>query len=447
VAVPARLLERLRAAAGERVVLARATVPACLLDPAVGQDPAGAGGGDGLARVDVTLEGGRVAAVARHAANPEGAAGRLDLGGRMVWPCPVDLHAHLDKGHVWPRAANPDGTFAAALAAVHADRERNWRAADVRARFEFGLRCAYAHGTAAIRTHLDSIPPQDAISWPLFAELRAEWAGRIELQAVSLAMPEHYRGGAGEALADRVAHHRGVLGLVPQMGRDLDADLDRVLGLAADRGLDVDCHVDESLDPAAETLRHLAQAALRRRFPGRIVAGHCCSLARQAPEAVERTLDLVAEAGLGVVSLPMCNLYLQDRVPGRTPRQRGVTLAHELKARGVPVAFASDNCRDPFYAYGDHDLHEVFREAVRVAHLDHPFGDWPAAVTTVPARLMGLAGGGLVSAGLPADLVLFEGRDWSEVLARPEAGRVVLRGGRPIDAAPPAYAELDDALR
>ena len=54
--------------------------------------------------------------------------------------------------------------------------------ADVRARFEFGLRCAYAHGTCVIRTHLDSIPPQDAVSWPLFAELRAIWAGRIELQ-------------------------------------------------------------------------------------------------------------------------------------------------------------------------------------------------------------------------------------------------------------------------
>ena len=40
---------------------------------------------------------------------------------------------------------------------------------DVRARFEFGLRCAYAHGTRAIRTHLDSIPPQDGISWPLSA--------------------------------------------------------------------------------------------------------------------------------------------------------------------------------------------------------------------------------------------------------------------------------------
>ena len=60
-------------------------------------------------------------------------------------------------------------------------------AGDIRKRMNFGLRCAYAHGVAAIRTHLDSIPPQEAISWPVFAQLREEWAGRVELQAVSLA--------------------------------------------------------------------------------------------------------------------------------------------------------------------------------------------------------------------------------------------------------------------
>jgi cytosine deaminase len=240
-----------------------------------------------------------------------------------------------------------------------------------------------------------------------------------------------------------VAEHGGLLGLVPEMGPELDADLDRFLGLAADHGLDVDCHIDETLDPMATTLRHLAESALRRRFPGRIVAGHCCSLAQQEPDAARRTLDRVAEAGIGIVSLPMCNLYLQDRTAGRTPRQRGVTLVHELKARGIPLAFASDNCRDPFYAYGDHDLHEVFKEAVRIAHLDHPLGDWPASVTTVPAQLMSLQERGRLAPGVPADLVLFEGRSWSEVLTRPEAARIVLRQGTPIDTTPPAYAELD----
>ena len=40
-------------------------------------------------------------------------------------------------------------------------------------------------------------------------------------------------------------------------------------------------------------------------------------------QAVERAC---ADAGIAVVSLPMCNMYLQGRTAGRTPRWRGVTL-------------------------------------------------------------------------------------------------------------------------
>ena len=420
----------------ERCVLGRATVPACLVEGAVeGATP----DRDGLLLADLELRDGRVAQIAPAGSLEAG----LDLARRMVWPCPVDIHTHLDKGHIWPRAANPDGTFWNALETVRADRERHWSAADVRARMVFGLRCAFAQGTCAIRTHLDSILPQAAISWPVFAELRAEWAGRIALQAVSLAMSEHYRGPEGRDLADLVAAHGGILGLVPLLDPDLDADLDRFFALAIERGLEIDCHVDESLDPGARTLDHLARAALRNGYRGRILVGHCCSLSTREPAEVAATIDLLLEAGIGVVSLPMCNLYLQDRAAGRTPRRRGVTLLHELAAAGVTVMLASDNCRDPFYAYGDHDLVEVFREGVRIAHLDHPIGQWPRAVSRSPADWMGLAPAGRLAVGAPADLVIFEGRNWSEVLSRPENGRTVLRAGRPIDRRLPSYAELD----
>lgn len=418
----------------DRWRLARARVPACLLGPE--------GDGDGLRLVDLDIAAGGIARVA-----PAGAAGtdqpRLDLAGRMVLPAFVDMHTHLDKGHIWPRAANPDGQFLSALMTVERDRVANWRAEDVAARMEFGLRCAFAHGTRAVRTHLDSRAPQAEISWPVLAAARERWAGRIELQGVSLGMLEDYRGQDGERLADIVAAHGGLIGVAPLMQPGLDEDLERVLRLAALRGLDLDCHIDESGDPGACTLRHLAEAALRLGFPGRIVAGHCCSLAVQPADEARRTLDLVAAAGIAIVSLPMCNMYLQDRAAGRTPRWRGVTLLHEIRARGIAVALASDNTRDPFYAYGDLDMLEVLREAVRIGQLDHPIGDWPRAVAATPAAIMGLADPGRIVAGAPADLVILEGRDWSEALARPESRRAVLRAGRPIDTTPPAYAELD----
>ena len=141
----------------------------------------------------------------------------------------------------------------------------------------------------------------------------------------------------------------------------------------------------------------------------------------------------------------MCNLYLQDRTPrgsARTPRMRGVTLVHEMRARGIPVSFASDNTRDPFYAYGDLDMVEVMRMATRIAHLDHSRSDWITSFTAQPAQTCGFSGAALAP-GDPADLVIFNAREWTEFYARPQSDRIVLRAGRAIDRRPPAYSTLD----
>lgn len=369
----------------------------------------------------------------------------IDMGGRIVMPCGVDMHTHLDKGHIWGRAPNPDGTFLGALNTVAADRSANWSAEDVRARMDFSLRCAYAHGTRAIRTHLDSISPQDDISWPVFDELRAEWAGRIALQAACLVGIDNVSAdGAYGHTADLVQRYGGVLGAVAYPVPDIRARIDIVLDLAEARGLEVDFHVDETLDPTSATLRVIAEAVLARGFARRVVVGHCCSLSTQDESDADRTLDLVAEAGIGVVSLPMCNLYLQDRHADRTPRYRGITLVHEMVARGIPVAFASDNTRDPFYAYGDMDLVEVLREAVRIGHLDHGKGLWPMTINKIPAELCGFAP--CAAPGQPADFILLDARTWTEMFARPQSNRIVLRGGAAIDRTLPSFRELDHLM-
>src|SRR5439155_6875785 len=176
----------------------------------------------------------------------------------------------------------------------------SWSADDVRRRMDFGLRCSWAHGTRAVRTHLDSMSPQGAITWPVFEELRKQWAGRIELQAVSLAPLQVFGTAEGTEVANRVAASGGILGAVAFVSPEIDALLDRLLDLAAGRGLDVDFHCDETGDVGARALSHIARGVLRRRFRGQVVCGHCCSLAVQSPEVVSETLDLTAEAGIGV---------------------------------------------------------------------------------------------------------------------------------------------------
>ncbi|KRE17019.1 cytosine deaminase [Bosea sp. Root381] len=429
------------ASASYRLTGARA--PLCLVEAGgLGADR------DGLSLIDIAVEDGRIVSILPAGTEVLQDGPALDLDGGIVLPRLVDAHVHLDKGHIWPRSPNPDGSFMGALDSVGADREANWSAQDVRARMEFGLRCAFAHGTAALRTHIDSLGKQIGISWPVVAELRAEWAGRIALQAsplfgIECALdPVHLR----DLVAAVKAHGDGLFGCVTYMIPELDQALDIVFRIAIENGFDLDFHVDESNDPAARSLERIAEAALRHRFTGRILAGHCCSLALQQPEDEARIIAKVLEAGIAVVSLPMCNMYLQDRAAGRTPRWRGVTALHELKAAGVPVMIASDNTRDPFYAYGDLDLVEVLREGTRMLQLDHSGTDWSETIARTPAAIMGEEGRGVLAAGGPADLILTRARSWTELFARPQADRTVLVEGEAIDRSLPDYRELDHLM-
>jgi cytosine deaminase len=104
---------------------------------------------------------------------------------------------------------------------------------------------------------------------------------------------------------------------------------------------------------------------------------------------------------------------------------------------------ASDNTRDPFYAYGDLDMVEVFREATRILHLDHSDRPWTRLLGAAPAEIIGFAGRGQLAAGGPADLVLTRARTVQELVARPHADRVVIVAGRAIDTTLPDYRELD----
>lgn len=408
--------------------LENVTVPACLL-----------GQSGGLVAHALSIDEGRLS---DRIDGPQ-----IDMGGALVLPCFIDMHTHLDKGHISPRSPNPDGSFEGALHTVGADRQAWWSAEDVRTRMDFALRCAHAHGTRAIRTHIDSIAPQDTISWPVFAQLRAEWAGRIELQGASLTGVDRAdMTGEYARTADIVAEHDGILGLVTYPVPDLRDQLRGFFRLALERGLEVDFHADESGDPNAMTLNMIAQTVLDMGFDKPVTVGHCCSLATQSERDALETLDLVAKAGLNIVSLPMCNMYLQDRSAARTPRWRGITLVHEMRARGINVSFASDNTRDPFYAYGDLDMLEVLRETTRIAHLDHADPGWIEAFLANPARACGFSLPSL-AVGAPADLIILRARDWTEALSRPQSDRIVLRAGRAIDRCLPDYSELDHLMQ
>jgi cytosine deaminase len=51
-----------------------------------------------------------------------------------------------------------------------------------------------------------------------------------------------------------------------------------------------------------------------------------------------------------------------------------------------------------------------------------------------------------LAVGASADLLAFRARNWTELLARPQSDRIVLRNGTAIDTTLPDYRELDDLM-
>ena len=424
------------------LTLRHARVPAALLPPgfAAPRDP-----GEPTALCDLIISAGKISSVATSSAAPP-APGEFDAAGRLVFPAFVEAHTHLDKAHTWCRAPNRTGSFADALATLARDKPHQ-TPADLRLRAGFALRSAWAHGTRVLRTHVDSDLATAEPRHAALAELRAAWAGRIALQTVSLCNGADYATPVGEKISDlAVRHGASALGGFLQMSAELPPQLDRLLAIARERRLGLDLHVDENGDATSECLRAVAEAVLRHQFDLPVVCGHCCSLSAQSPSRQRETIALVRTARLGIIALPLCNLYLQDRraasAPARAPQWRGIAPVLDLLAAGVPVACASDNVRDAFYPYGDLDALEVYTQSVRLAHLDADLATSVRVVTSTAADLVGRPEFGRIAPGAPARLVVFEAHSFSELLCRPAASRLCIDGGEVHSPAAPSYDEL-----
>ncbi|MDI1461413.1 hypothetical protein QEZ54_10570 [Catellatospora sp. KI3] len=381
-------------------------------------------------RADVTVRGGVIASVDRPGpTDPHGRPDRVEeLGGYLLLPAPMEIHAHLDKALTADRVANPAGDLLGAVGAWLAYRPGRDRD-DILATARTALHAYVGNGVTALRTHVDLGTDIGLRGLEALLELREEAAGLCHVQLVAFAA-NPLTGVAGAAnralLRDALAAGADAVGACPGLDADPAECVEICLELAADHGVPVDLHVDEWLRPEPCTLAMLADAVLATGFPYGVLASHCVSLGAMEPARTAAIADRVAAAGIAVAALPQTNLYLQGRDHDRAV-PRGLTAVAALRAAGVTVAAGGDNLQDPFNCLGRADPLETAALLVLAGH-DEPH----SAYAAVSADARGAAGLPPVDIrpGAPADLLAIRAGGLREALATASAERVVVHGGR-----------------
>jgi cytosine deaminase len=377
--------------------------------------------------VDVSFASGVVSAITTAGTvDPVGPA--LDLRGRLLLPAPAEPHAHLDKARSFD-AVNPKlGDLGSAIDA--------WRshasAMSVESIVERARAQALAMltaGTTAIRSHVDVLEDGGAGTVDVtraacaLVQVRTELAGLMDIELVALAgphCPDHHV----EAVLDVGVD---LVGGAPHLAPDPAADLARLLALAERRGIGADLHADENLSGPV-TLDAYARAV--RDWPaGRPrTAGHCVRLGTLEPARRDAIIADVKAADVGIVTLPITNLYLQGwEHPVSTPR--GLAPLRELLDAGVRLGAGADNVRDPFNPVGRGDALETASLLVTAGHLSPE--DAYGLVSTGARSVMGLPPAG-TAVGAQADFLAIRAVNLVDAIATAPADRIVIHRGRVV---------------
>jgi cytosine/creatinine deaminase len=362
---------------------------------------------------------------------PDACAKAIDLKGRLVVPGLVDAHQHLDKSRTRRLVANPTATLQGASTGYREFASRATRE-EIMARAQRTLDICLANGTVAIRSHTNIESDTGLRGVEALIELRELYRGRATLQVVAHLTTDAPRrlDASREWLQQSIAAGVDVIGGVPQYADEPLAFLDLLFEFAERSGLPLDMHIDEHLNGSRLLFDAVIERTRAHGMQGLVTAGHCCALSAVDSAKAKRIIAELAEAEIGVITLPAANLFLQGRDAEQLP-PRGLTRLPELLAAGVRVAAASDNIQDPFIPIGSGDLLEVARWTIVAGHLGlTDLRKAFAMISSSPARMIGLGNDWGIRPGTRADLLIADAEDVDDLVASGARHRAVLVGGQ-----------------
>jgi cytosine/creatinine deaminase len=376
---------------------------------------------------------------------PRGEQTAVDAEGNLALPGLINVHMHPDKAGLAEAISNRSGTITEARRRV-LEAKPSLTREEVKQRAQKTILKGVQNGMTAARCHVDVDPSIGLRGMEAILELKEDLREMVDLQVV--AFPQEgitESPGTYELMEEALRMGADIVGGHLSIARDFDEHAARVFELASRFDRDVDVHVDFDIDrDYGKLTRHedgvlypdqlgvvaLAEATVRWGFQGRVSASHLCGLSAVPPESAANVVALLAKAGVAVVALPPCNLYIHGRADTHNVR-RGVTPVRALQKAGVTVAFGTDNIRDPFNPLGNPNM---IHNAILTAYACHmasaeDFERTIAMCTVIPAKIMKRPHYGL-EPGNYADIVILEAPNIEEILANQSIATHVFKRGR-----------------
>jgi len=371
--------------------------------------------------VDIAIDAGTITRVTpAQPAERADTAATYDGRGLLALPGLINTHAHVDKSW-WGRPWQSYGGEATTEGRIRHEREH---------RDEIGMPSVeitrnvleqfVAHGTTAIRTHVDVDLGLGLRGVEVVREAAAAYTGALTLEIVAFPQDGVLRRPGVLALLDQAARdgveHLG--GLDPaSIDRDPVGQIDALLGLSAEHGVGLDIHLHDPAELGAFQIELILDGIERLGLQRRINIAHGFAVAQLD---TPRRRDLLARMGaLGVTMTTVA-----------PPRLPPLPL-HELDAAGVAFGFGTDGIRDLWSPYGTGDLLGVALQYARSAGVrrDEDLLRVIAIASGGSGAFVGLPENRLQS-GDRADIVLVDAENAMDALVRTPRREAVIANGR-----------------
>lgn len=353
----------------------------------------------------------------------------IDCSGLLALPGLVDGHIHLDKsllGGSW-RPHLPAASLRERLAI---EKRLLAEAGPIRPRAEALIARAHAHGTVAMRSHVDVDATTGLANLEAVMEARAAWADKVAIELVAfpqagiLTCP-----GTAEVLEAALRAGAEVIGGIDptELDGDAEAHLAIVFGLAERHGSKIDIHLHER---GAAGLAQIARIAARARaagLEGRVAISHAYALGDASEGEAQAIGAVLARAGIAILT--------------NAPGDHAFPPVALLRAAGVEVFAGNDNIQDAWWPYGDGDmLHRAMIIGYRSGlYTDEALGLALTMATSAAARVLGLQGYG-IAPGQAATFLLVEAETAAAAVAGAPPARRLVRNGK---LQPPPASRLD----